>query len=313
MITSGGPRRLSPASRAANIALRRLQHGGRPILVVGHGRSGTSWIGHVVGRASDALYYREPAGPTKRGLDRADLDIWLTYFRSDDPSAYFERWLSVAFNGLIDASMQWDRRKVIRRLRPGHRVVVKEVASTMVVDWVCARFDPTVVFVIRHPCAVALSEQARHIDGVDELARLLHNDDLVTDFLQPHLDHLHRVTTPLAALAAVWAIRNHVAIDQLTGRDHVVLRYETAASTPHATFAALYEHLGLRFDRKVEDEITRAHSEHDDDSYSITKRPELTLDRWKQVMTRDDVDSVLSAVEPFDLERRLSAHPTIEP
>lgn len=40
----------------------------RPILVVGHDRSGTTWLGRTLGCAPAALYIHEPLNPTASRL-----------------------------------------------------------------------------------------------------------------------------------------------------------------------------------------------------------------------------------------------------
>ena len=49
--------------KAINYILSHLQIKNRPIYITNHGRSGTSWIGTILGKAPGILYYGEPCNP----------------------------------------------------------------------------------------------------------------------------------------------------------------------------------------------------------------------------------------------------------
>jgi sulfotransferase family protein len=170
------------------------------VLVVGPPRSGTTWIGQALGRASDTCYVHEPDGDhdafalkVKRGGPRH-----VELKPGDDAPGYEQLW-SAAFVGgqrrrsirarlaehWFDASTISERARARRgeqtplrlraaltlaqplEARPGARhVVVKSVHACLAVDWLADRFQPTVIVVERNPLNVLASwDESRH--GVD--------------------------------------------------------------------------------------------------------------------------------------------------
>ena len=163
---------------------------GHRVLVVGAGRSGTTWVGEVLGRATDAAYVHEPdnidwvpfAGRARAGLGllpAVDVD-------GDAPDSYTRLW-----EGAFSARRRPGRNRLAARLYAGipdankyaalaphgrsrslryvvatrlarpeaadvgarHRVV-KSVAVPLALEWLASRFGPEVVLVRRHPLDV---------------------------------------------------------------------------------------------------------------------------------------------------------------
>ncbi|MGD8307147.1 MAG: hypothetical protein PVF17_10875, partial [Ignavibacteria bacterium] len=128
----------------------------KPIFITGHGRSGTTWIGDTFKQAPGALYYVEPCNP--KVVKTGNYSHWFRYVPADSNDSYFESCLDPAFKGLIAAGSTW-LKQPYRRFLTGKRVIIKEVAALLLLEWVYKRYQPDVLFVFRHPCAVALSEK----------------------------------------------------------------------------------------------------------------------------------------------------------
>lgn len=125
--------------------LRLWQVGRRPILILGHGRSGTTWVGNVFATGRRVLYTFEPASPT---ADQP-FDQWFAYARPDQPAPALAQTFDPAFWGL-PGRRKW-RRAFWHRLLPGYRLVIKDVASLMCAEWLVQRYQPALLLVIRHP------------------------------------------------------------------------------------------------------------------------------------------------------------------
>lgn len=159
-----------------------------PILVAGLPRSGTTWIGRVLGRTEGTAYVHEPDNHVVRP------EAWLAKrghgpypaLEPGDGADEYERLWARAFAGgpvapLLDAAARLVHRGVARggrewpgrdpgapgrvRLagalaeratgRPGaRRTVVKSVFCARSVEWLDDRFHPQVVVVIRHPFGI---------------------------------------------------------------------------------------------------------------------------------------------------------------
>ena len=283
-----------------NYLLSRLQMGGKPVFITGHGRSGTTWIGNTFSQAQGVLYCNEPCNPDM--VKGADFSAWFRYIRSDENDPYFERCLDTAFKGLMSYRSDWLKQRAYRRLLPGYRVVVKEVASFMSLEWVCKRYDPDVLVVFRHPCAVALSEKNKKTPIESPIMEMIKQAALVDDHLKPYEEVFEKAKTPFEIYGAVWAARNRVIVDLMPHYpEWKILFYEDLCRNPLDCFQELFDRFNLDWSDKVEKFIKQTTTEHEPGTYSISRVSEQQLNKWKSVLTKSEIDQIRSFVEPFNL------------
>ena len=77
--------------------------------------------------------------------------IWCRYLRPGDRDAFFESRLGAAFRGHFWRGSGHPFAAYRARLGRSPRVIVKEVASFLSVEWVAARWNPAVLVILRHP------------------------------------------------------------------------------------------------------------------------------------------------------------------
>jgi hypothetical protein len=152
--------RWGPLSKAIAVALKP-----RPpaVLVLSMPRSGSSWVGRILGGADDALYLREP-------LSQGDPAIRqrILFDPRDQPELerICRRLADRAFQGIPDFKdvVLYDPKQWSLAQRRHRRVVIKEV-NPKACPWYLERYRPRVVFLVRHPAAVAWSAQKHHWIG----------------------------------------------------------------------------------------------------------------------------------------------------
>ena len=158
----------------------------RDVLIVGLPRSGTSWVGSVLGSSPSVEYLREPI-----------TQSWLeTGNRSP----------------LIDPDIDSGYRDHSLRFLVGHppRRLIKEV-NPLLVPFVVSDLDLEVVLLLRHPCAVALSYHERGWVRLDLESRF--GLDSTGDFWR---DHGAYQALLLNAAAAVLTADRRVSYEVLT-------------------------------------------------------------------------------------------------
>ncbi len=199
---------------------------GPPVLVLSLPRSGSSWVGETLGFAPDALYLREPLSqgdPLFRRLG--------TVFSLEDRPDLIARHRTLAdraFAGcpsfppeIVRFPDRWSWRD-----RPGRRVVVKEV-NPLAGPWYASRYRPRVVFLVRHPVAVALSWSRK---------------GWLDDRPDSWASHgRFQAETLQQAMAGLDARR-----DQMQ-----TLQYETVCANPLRAFQSLYQFVGLTWTEAV--------------------------------------------------------------
>lgn len=147
---------LGPLSR---VIARRIPTLGPPVWVVSMPRSGSSWVGAVLGGGRDAFYLREPANQTH--LVRGGASTVFEVRPPDVPPGYSAAVRS-ALLGLpafpykvVGHPMRWGLSARRRR-----RLVIKEV-NPLALEWLVGVMDdpepPRVIYLVRHPAAVAAS------------------------------------------------------------------------------------------------------------------------------------------------------------
>jgi hypothetical protein len=274
--------------------------GKKAIFITGHGRSGTTWIGNIFRQAKGVLYYNEPCNPDK--AKGSKYSVWFRYVRLNANDPFFESYLDAAFKGLIMYKTAWLGQRRYRRLSPGYRIVIKEVASFMSLEWIYKRYNPSVLVVIRHPCAVALSERNKGTSTERPIMEILQQIPLVADHLYPFITVMKKAKKPFEIYGAIWAARNRVIANLLSHYpEWRTIFYEDLCKNPLGYFHELFDHFSLNWSSKVQTFINRTTTKKKLGTYSISRVTEKQIDKWKSEMTRTEIEQVRTFVEPFNL------------
>jgi hypothetical protein len=232
---------------------RRMPTATPPVLVMAFPRSGSSWVGRMLGASPQALYLREPVTQTAHRF-MPDYGPTVHPLPPEGPPDAVRAWADDAFAGVprfpffvIPTPRAWSPWR-----RAGRRVVVKEV-NPLALRWMVRRYAPRVVYLVRHPAAVALS-----------FRRLGWTTQRLTDYVAPAT--LRRLGIPTAP-SSFWA--EHAAAQAAVTRlglealaeapAHRVVRYEALCADPVEGFRALYAFAGLRWTAAAE-AVIRRHS-----------------------------------------------------
>ena len=284
---------------ALNYVLSHLQIGNRSIFITGHGRSGNSWIGSTFGQAPGILYYDEPCNP--KAIRGGDYSYWFKYIQPDGRDTFFESNLDNAFKGLVTYGKHW-LKQPYRRLLPGYRVVITEVASLMLLEWVYKRYNPEILFVLRHPCAIALSERNKSTPLERPIKEILKQPELMKDHLGPYLTIMEKAKKPFEIYGTLWAARNRVIADLIPKYpEWRTVFYEDLCNDPVGHFHELFSNFNLKWTEKVQKYVNQSTTEEKPGKYSTYRITKNQIGKWKKEMTRDEIDQVRSFVEPFNL------------
>lgn len=228
-----------------------------PRIVAGFGRSGTTWVQDVLAESNSLRAVFEPLHPEHihGAADHAHKYL-LPGDRDDALRQFLAHYFFEDFHSL------WaDYRIVPRRLRPRlqaftslHRLerylaygfrakanllryrhqrrsglrLTKFVRANMMLGWIKKNFDARIVFIIRHPAAVVLSQMRilrawkpqERIFSYRQDSRLL--DEVGTDIREL----LFRGLSDVEALTLSWCIENTIALRQARDNDIPVIYYE---------------------------------------------------------------------------------------
>lgn len=195
-------------------------------------RSGTTWVGRTLGDAPNALYFNEPLSEVhvaeRRGATYFEVDptnppdsyVWPLRFAAAGVPAFGTRTSSgISLFG-----------------RLGQRVVIKEV-NPLAIDWFLQELAPTLIYVVRHPAAVAVSLHERGWDWPVYEQRFLPTTVLpeVGASFWARIGAIQGVALRMATAAATTA----------------TISYEDLCADPHACFRDLYDIADLEWTASV--------------------------------------------------------------
>ena len=285
---------------------------GKPILVTGAHRSGTTWVGKMLALAPGVAYLHEPFSPrTPKGLSPAGFDRYFTVVTTANESRYragLGRTLAQRYDlgAQLRSARSW--RDVVRiprdyaRLRRARtsasRPLVKDPIALLSAEWLAESFGMDVVVLIRHPAAFAAS--LKRLGWKHSFATFI-QDGRVPEVLRPYeaeiREQAERPGEILAQAALLWRVLYN-AVDGYRERhpDWAFVRHEDASAEPVATFERLYAQLDLDFTADAREAIARASAPDNPAELATPHAVELdsaaSLGRWRDDLTAEEVETL---------------------
>ena len=216
------------------------------ILLAGTPRSGTTWVGQILGAVNGYSLVNEPLGLKMPGVKRAGFS-WTTHREPDEDWPAGEAVLRRYFTG------RGMTVKLLMRNRLGafvhHGLVVKEVKANRLLPWIVRRFALRgTIHLIRHPCAVVSSQMA-HFPVRDPCRA----DNF--RYLERHeprlLEWAKRLRTDWEERALTWALDQRVPLRAPEPRSWITVNYETLVLEGEAELERIFEPLQLTISPRV--------------------------------------------------------------
>ena len=285
---------------------------GKPILVTGAHRSGTTWVGKMLALAPGVAYIHEPFNPrTAAGLSPAGFDRYFTVVTPENEGRYrtgLEQTIEFRYGlgpqlrslrGVADVARTGRDLVRVNRARLTHaRPLVKDPIALLSAEWLAETFGMDVVVLIRHPAAFAAS--LKRLGWKHSFATFI-QDGRVPKVLRPFeaeiREQAERPGEVLAQAARLWRVLYN-AVDGYRQRhpDWSFVRHEDASADPVATFERLYEQLGLELTSHAREAIARASGSDNPAELSRPHSVELdsaaSLGRWRDDLTPAEVETL---------------------
>jgi hypothetical protein len=297
---------------------------GPRVLVAGLPRSGTTWVGEVLGRTAGARYLHEPDNHLVRP------DAWWAKRRlgpypelnlGEDGGDYERLW-ALAFAGGPRPSLRYAGARLLQhagatglsgrlaseqRSRPAPGpLVVKSVHCARALEWTVDRFRPAVVVVERHPFGVISSWRKLGWDDfldTDRAALRYSTAVLGVAPPAPGAPWLERAAWHYGLLSSYLerARRRHP--------EWLVVRHEVLCAGPEPAFRRLSDRLGLCFT----DEAARflADSNRPGDGYSTHRLWHEQIDGGRSRLTAAERALILATLEVFTGALPVAVEPSV--
>ena len=245
---------------------------GRPILVTGSPRSGTTWCGQVLASQPSVFYVEEPFHQKHPpGVCEAEFDRWFQHIGPHNEDEYYEALRKTAelrysvwrqartaargiqrkskpgLSGIAEALTEWARWTTARL--NGKRPLLKDPIALFSAEWIADRFDAQVVVMVRHPAGFVHSIQRagwRH-----PIEHLTSQPDLLDGVLSPIADELReagaRSLDIVEEAILLWkAICCAVDVYLQRHPEWIIVRNEDLAEHPIQEYRRLCSHFGFR-------------------------------------------------------------------
>lgn len=266
------------------------------IVLAGSGRSGTTWITNVLTALPGIQQIFEPLIPLWNAEVRQ-----LTGWGDQDP--YFR----AHYLRALERNDDW--RDLLERVLTGRvrnywtdyertawfpgRFLVKEVRANLMLGFIYEQFQPSIIYLMRHPCAVIHSRLTAptpwHADAQD----ILRQEQLVEDYLRPWVREIERERDLLGAHAVWWAVENMVALQELSTRRHLRVHYEHAVLEPMHVASEMIRWLG-----ESEPSVQRLISRIQRNSRMSNRNVQYSSSRdrlthWQRQLSKDEQTRIL--------------------
>jgi hypothetical protein len=261
-----------------------------PIVVTGMARCGTSWVGKLLQAGGGLTYINEPLNPRhppggSPGVLNASVERHYQYISEDNEDGWlaaFDDTLRLRYHVVAELRRNRSPYDLARMAKYttgflagrllGRRALLDDPYALLASEWLANQQGCRVVVVVRDPVAMVASW--KRLGWTTDLGELLHQPDLMRDWLEPFRRELETVSASgdvVDRVALLWRLLYLVAAEyeRRCPAIHVV-RYEDLATEPVACFGELYATLGLDFDERAEAEVVR----------STTGSAQRTAHRW---------------------------------
>lgn len=269
------------------------------ILLAGTGRSGTSWLADIINFRNDFRYIFEPF--CAREVSQVSELRPMQYLRPGNCDVKYMNIIGDVIGGRIRNS--WADRfndKLIIRKR-----LIKVIRANLFLKWINVNFpDIRIVFLMRHPLAVARSKLKWNWGAAN---RFLEHAELIEDYLSSFKSEIESCGTTFERILFEWCVDNYVPLKQFKeGEMHIVF-YEHLCVRPQEEVERLFGYLGIEYDHRVNDTISRPSKLCRQDSAVKTGRS--LIDTFEDYFTAEQIDRSVEILSMFGLDKIYGKRP----
>lgn len=290
------------------LIVRLIRPNRPPLLIMSLPRSGSSWVGKILGSAPNALFLREPINQSHLAIGGG-----TTVFDVDPespPNAY-ALFTARAFTGIpiFPPGVVRDAKQWSLLSRRDKRVVIKAV-NPLALSYLLKTYRPRVLFLVRHPAAVASSYWELNWRNTEEkLAQF--GPRLMEGTLEPWRETIRSASGFWQAQGVFQGAVMHIANQALGAcKEYKVIQYEQICEDPECKLAELFEFADLKLDdsvRRLIAESTLGTGQEERGTYSTRRNTQEMARAWKLKVSAEHLAQLHSGYSAFKLPYYASA------
>jgi hypothetical protein len=306
------------------------------ITITGTPRSGTTWLMEILGVIPGYISLFEPLNPI---YFPESIEIGFQsrkYIPPDIDWKEGENYLRKIFTGSLKPNTTWLEKGnytkenfnsivlgYINQLKPeklmnqflGDKLIVKSVRLNRLLPWISKRFQlRSMIFIIRHPCAVVASRFKPGTSLPTDISRYLNvsfpnKDDIlketseISGLDQGLLDKLKRIKTQEELLAASWCLDNYIPLSYPKPYPWTVVTYEKLIIEGKKEIKRIFNEIR-------EKHVPRSAFQHlkipsivtHKNDYKLVSNIDEQLSKWKKSLSKKQIENILKIVSDFGLD-----------
>ena len=321
-----------------------------PIIIAGSARSGTTWVLDVVAESNNLRTVFEPLQP--HGVPEAK-HFGHRYLKRNSFEPEIKSFMEKVFKGNLHniwpntrflpcrlqpklskmSSLNYDyhfigryKRFLMRYfeylIKYSCRRITKFIRANLMLDWLIANFDATIIFVVRHPGAVTASKISATKNnptwdfyGIDQ-QNILHQykyDELLRkDYLEEYHEIFSKKLSPAEGHTLLWCIENILPLYGQQKKKYYVFFYEDIVTNPVREYDRMIKIMGL--EKKPKRSVIIRPSQQASRELRENSIEENQLTRWMKgfnYQQLSEIDNILkffkvttySAFEPMPISK----------
>jgi hypothetical protein len=266
----------------------------KTIVLAGSGRSGTTWLGNIIGADWNYRIIFEPFDARHVPEAKAAGIPLRPYCSPGEECPALYDFVQHTLAGKL--RNRWVDKQG-RRLW-AWRFVLKTIRATLLLAWIDENFYPPIIYLIRHPGAVVASRC--RLGWESHLDVFLSQPALMRDYLSPYKDVIKSATTEVQRHTVMWCMENIVPLRQLPRYDWIFCAYEHLYTEPLQETHRLLSRLGLKETRARLNAIGRlSHVTHKE---SALRKAGNILTGWKKDLSAQDIADMTAILRDFGIE-----------
>jgi len=272
------------------------------IMLVGDGRSGTTWISNIINHRNEFRYMFEPFHPTF--VKSAKGFRFYQYLRPTDKEPYFLNTARSILTGQLRNKRvdQYNRRPLYKKR------LVKDIFAHLYLKWITEQFPGVrVILLLRHPCAVAISKLKlkKSWNGLESPKEFLAKKELVEDYIHPFIEDIKASNSLFEQQIFIWCITHYVILKQFRdGQIHLAF-YENFCIRPKEEIRKLFSFIEKDSKGAVSDKVISQILKQPSQTTQISSAillGENLIDQWRSNITDEQMDRAVQILKKFQLD-----------
>ena len=271
------------------------------VFLAGTSRSGTTWLSNVINYNNDFRYIFEPF--YEKEVEICQHFNEKQYIRPNSKNNYFLEQASLILSGRVKS--EWSDRFNQRFI--SNKRLIKSIRANLFLKCLHLQFpDLPIIFLLRHPCAVAISKLK--LNWQRSIKHYLAQEELVADFLYPFLSEIEESekiyqTTGDSFTNHIfsWCIENYVPLKQIEQNDKIyILFYEQLCTNPELELQKLFSYMGRKYKPEILVNFQKASQLSRKDSAVITG--DSLINSWQNHITNQQMQKAIEILNLFGLD-----------